>query len=185
LSNLAASAGQTPPPLVIPSSPCVGGVSAGIRFPFWFAPSELAASPSSLCQAGPGCQLHPSPPAARARPRHHRFSATPRSPALRLGCCRAVTTPNSFPPPLIPLLTPPIFNGVKAINAGVNPWPPLPGAPPTPIKGEHHPRTSPHLSQPLFSSLHARASLPPSAAAFGSAPPSPGLHVAPPPRVRP
>jgi hypothetical protein len=43
------------PPLAGPSSPCIGGVSTGIHFPFWFAPSELAASPSSLCQAGLGC----------------------------------------------------------------------------------------------------------------------------------
>jgi hypothetical protein len=50
--------------LVGPSSPRVGGVFAGVRFPFWFAPSELVASPSSLYQAGPGCQLRPSPPAA-------------------------------------------------------------------------------------------------------------------------
>jgi hypothetical protein len=32
-------------------------------FPFWFAPFELAASPSSLYQPGPGYQLHPPPPA--------------------------------------------------------------------------------------------------------------------------
>jgi hypothetical protein len=31
-----------------PPSPRVGRVFMGIRFPFWFAPSELAASPSSL-----------------------------------------------------------------------------------------------------------------------------------------
>jgi hypothetical protein len=79
-----------------PSSPCIGRVFPGIRFPFWFAPSELVASPSSLCQAGPGCQLHPSPPTARARPRRHRFPATLRRPAPRLGCRRAVTTPPSF-----------------------------------------------------------------------------------------
>jgi hypothetical protein len=47
-----------------PPSPRVGRIFAGIRFPFWFAPSELAAFPSSLCQAGPSCQLHPPPPAA-------------------------------------------------------------------------------------------------------------------------
>jgi hypothetical protein len=47
-----------------PPSPCVGRVFTGIRFPFWFAPSELAASPSSLCQAGPSCQLRHPPPAA-------------------------------------------------------------------------------------------------------------------------
>jgi hypothetical protein len=79
-----------------PPSPCVGRVFTGIRFPFWFAPSELATSPSSLCQPDPDCQLRPSHPAARARPRRHRFPATPRRPALRLGWCRAVTTPSSF-----------------------------------------------------------------------------------------
>jgi hypothetical protein len=31
-----------------PPSPRVGRVFTGIRFPFWFAPFELAASPSSL-----------------------------------------------------------------------------------------------------------------------------------------
>jgi hypothetical protein len=79
-----------------PPSPCVGRVFTGIFFPFWFAPSEMAASPSSLCQAGPGCQLRPPPPAARARPCHHRFPATERRPAPRLGCHRAVTTSPSF-----------------------------------------------------------------------------------------
>jgi hypothetical protein len=46
-----------------PPSPRVGRIFTGIRFPFWFAPTELAASPSSLCQAGPDYQLHPPPPA--------------------------------------------------------------------------------------------------------------------------
>jgi hypothetical protein len=68
-----------------PSSPHVGGVSVGVRFPFWFAPSELVSSPLSLYQAGPDCQLRPSPPAAQARPRRHRLPATPRRPAPRLG----------------------------------------------------------------------------------------------------
>jgi hypothetical protein len=79
-----------------PPSPRVGRVFTGIHFPFWFAPSELAASPSSLCQAGPGCQLCPPPLATRAIPCHHRFPATERRPALRLGCHRAVTTSPSF-----------------------------------------------------------------------------------------
>jgi hypothetical protein len=38
-----------------PPSPCIGHVFTGIRFPFWFTPSELAASPTSLCQVGPSC----------------------------------------------------------------------------------------------------------------------------------
>jgi hypothetical protein len=70
--------------------------SREIRFLFWFAPSEPAASPSSLCQPGPNCQLHPPPPAARARPRHHRSPATERRPAPRLGCHWTVTTSPSF-----------------------------------------------------------------------------------------
>jgi hypothetical protein len=63
-----------------PPSPRVGRVFTGIRFPFWFAPSELAASLSSLCQVGLSCQFRlppapadrccflPSPPAAPRRP---------------------------------------------------------------------------------------------------------------------
>jgi hypothetical protein len=46
------------------SLPPQAEIATGIRFPFWFAPSELAASPSSLCQAGPGYQLRPPPLAA-------------------------------------------------------------------------------------------------------------------------
>jgi hypothetical protein len=79
-----------------PPIPRVGHVFTGIRFPFWFAPSELAASPSSLCQVGSGCQLCPPPPAARARLCRHCFPATERRLAPRLGCHRAVTTSPSF-----------------------------------------------------------------------------------------
>jgi hypothetical protein len=93
---LASMPPQAETPLAGPSSPCVGGVSAGKYFSFSFVPSELAASASSLCQAGPSYQLRPSPPAARAHSRCHRFPATPRHPAPRLGCRRAVTTPPSF-----------------------------------------------------------------------------------------
>jgi hypothetical protein len=38
--------------------------SREIRLPFWFAPFEPAASPTSLYQPGPSCQFHPPPPAA-------------------------------------------------------------------------------------------------------------------------
>jgi hypothetical protein len=83
-------------------------------------------------------------------------------------------------PPLIPLLNPPPPSmALKPLTPALTPpRPPLPSTPLTPIKGEHHPLSSPHLSQPLFSSLHARAFLSPSAAASGSAPPSPGLQDA-------
>jgi hypothetical protein len=82
-----------------PPSPCIGRVFTEVRFPFWFTPSELAASPSSLCQAGPGCQLCPSPPAARARLRHHRFLATPCRPTSDLEMPDEVFTPRLDSPP--------------------------------------------------------------------------------------
>jgi hypothetical protein len=93
-AGLAAPTGRNRP--AGPPSPRVGCVFTGIRFPFWFTPSELAASPSSLCQAGPGYQLRPPPPVAQARPRSHRFPATECRLAPRLGCHRAVTTSPSF-----------------------------------------------------------------------------------------
>jgi hypothetical protein len=81
-----------------PAHPARASVASSreIRFPFWFPPSELAASPSSLCQLGPSCQLHPPPLAARAHPRRHRSPATERRLAPRLGCHRTVTTSPSF-----------------------------------------------------------------------------------------
>jgi hypothetical protein len=79
LASLAVPAGQN-----LPRQPIQPEV--GVRFPFWFTPSELVASPSSLCQAGPGCLLRPSPPAARARPCRHGLPATPRRPALHYIC---------------------------------------------------------------------------------------------------
>jgi hypothetical protein len=59
----------------------------------------------------------------------------------------------SFKSPLKPSL---VFNGVNAINAGVNlPDHPSPALPRLPIKGKHPHRVSPHLSPLLFPSLHA------------------------------
>ena len=80
-----------------PPCPHVGRVFTGIRFPFWFMPFELAASPSSLCQVGPDCQLRPPPPAARARPRRPRIPVTERRSASRLRCFRTFITSPSFP----------------------------------------------------------------------------------------
>jgi hypothetical protein len=66
--------------LASPPSPCVGRVFTEVRFPLWFASSELVASLSSLCQVGPSCQFRlppapadccrflPSPPAIPRRP---------------------------------------------------------------------------------------------------------------------
>jgi hypothetical protein len=124
------------------------------------APSPTSSRPSS--PAPPPLPDHRAPP-----------SSAPRVPPSRYHLAFIF-------PPLIPLLNPPPSSmALKPLTSALTPppLPPLPGAPLTPIKGEHHPRSSPHLSQPLFASLYARASLSPSAAASGSAPLSPGLHA--------
>jgi hypothetical protein len=60
-----------------PPSPCGGRVIMEVHFLFWFAPSELAASLSSLCQVGSGCQFClPPQPADRC----HFLSSPPTTP---------------------------------------------------------------------------------------------------------
>jgi hypothetical protein len=92
-------------------SPCVGGVFAEVRFPFWFTPSELVASLSSLCRAGPGYQLRLPPRAGRPQPCRHRIP--PHCPLCTSGC-----RPSHYRSTITPLNPPlnltPIFNGVKA-----------------------------------------------------------------------
>jgi hypothetical protein len=64
-------------PLAGPARPRVDGVFAEVRFPFRFAPSELAASLLSLCQVGPGCQFHLPPPPTDC---YHFLSSPPATP---------------------------------------------------------------------------------------------------------
>jgi hypothetical protein len=82
-----------------PASPLFDGVFAEVRFPFWFTPSELAASFSSLCQVGPSCQIRlPPPPADRC----HFLSSPPatlRCPASNLEMSGEVFTPRLDSPP--------------------------------------------------------------------------------------
>jgi hypothetical protein len=73
-----------------PASPRVDGASVKVRFPFLFTPSR--AGRLSLVPLTTGPRLS-------ARPHRHRFPATERRPAPRLGCHRAVTTSPSFPLP--------------------------------------------------------------------------------------
>jgi hypothetical protein len=82
-----------------PASPRVDGVFAEVHFPFWFTPSKLAASLSSLCQVGPGYQFClPPPPADRC---HFLSSppATPRRPASNLEMPGEVFAPRLDSPP--------------------------------------------------------------------------------------
>jgi hypothetical protein len=80
------------------------------------------------------------------------FPTAPADPSQKLSAPRVPPSRYhpAFIPPLIPLLNPAVFNGVKAINAGVKPRPPLPGAPSTPIKWRAPP---PNFTAPLPSSL--------------------------------
>jgi hypothetical protein len=83
-----------------PASPRVDGVFVEVHFPFWFAPSELAASLLSLCQVGPGCRLHLLPRVARPRPCCRRFPSCCRSPRCPL---RTLDAAKPLPPPITPL----------------------------------------------------------------------------------
>jgi hypothetical protein len=125
-----------------------------IRFPFWFAPSEPSASPSSLCQPGPSCQIHPLPHVGRPEARLPRASPqliAPRLPASII----VVPIKAPYSPILIPPLESPLTTLPGRKSPAVTHWHFLPDAPPAPIKGEHHPRVAPHLSPLLFPSLHA------------------------------
>jgi hypothetical protein len=122
-------------------------------------------SPSSLCQAGPSCQLRPSPPAAPPPPLGHPAppNSAPRVP------------PSRYHPTIIP--PPPIFNGVKAINAPVNPDHPSPALP-RPYKNHpDDPRSTSHLTEPFSSPLPRRNPSPPSSRDLVAPPPSPGRHT--------
>jgi hypothetical protein len=167
-----------------PSSPCVGGVSAEVRFPFLFASSELVASLSSLCQVGPGCQLHLPPPPAD----HCRFFSSPPAtlcrPASNLEMPGEVFTPRlDPPPPLISPLNPSLgrhaINGVKTITVGRFPLP----RPGVPLPGHYKrvrstPRPSPHSPRPQLLAFKSATSTPLSASSADCSPLSPG-------RVRP
>jgi hypothetical protein len=81
-------------------------------------------------------------------------------------------------PPLIPLLNPsPSSMALKPLTPALTPppWATRPRRSPGPYKRRAPP---PEFTAPLPASLQARASLSPSAAASGSAPPSLGLHAA-------
>jgi hypothetical protein len=68
-----------------PAHPARASVASSqeICFPFWFTPSEPAASPSSLCQPGPICQMCLPHRAGRPRPLSSVPSVHPAPPDLR------------------------------------------------------------------------------------------------------
>jgi hypothetical protein len=108
----------------------------------------------------PACQLCCLPHVGRPEARLPRASPqliAPRLPASIIASpIKAPYNPALIPPLETPLTpSPPAINGIGRKSPAVTHRHFLPGAPPAPIKGEHHPRVAPHLSPLLFPSLHA------------------------------
>jgi hypothetical protein len=135
------------------------GVFAKSRLFFEFAqPGDDA---FFLCHrhAGPACQLRRLPRVSRPEARLPHASPqliAPRLPASMIATpIKAPYSPALIPPLEAPLTPSPAINGVGRKSPAVTHRHFLPGAPPAPIKGEHHPRVAPHLSPASFPSLHA------------------------------
>jgi hypothetical protein len=136
------------------------GVFAKRRLFFEFAQSENDASSLSChCQVGPARQLYRLPHAGRPQSRRHLASPhaiTPRHPASGIETPIKVPYSPALIPPLESPLTPsPAINGLSCKSPAVTHRHLHPEQPRPPIKGEHHPRVSPHPSPPLISSLRA------------------------------
>jgi hypothetical protein len=98
-SPLASLPPQAETALAGPPSPCVGRVFTKVRFPLWFASSELTASLSSLRQVGLSYQFH-LPPALANRCRFLPSPpATPRRQSSDLEMPGEVFTPRLDSPP--------------------------------------------------------------------------------------
>jgi hypothetical protein len=118
-----------------------------------------ASSLSCHYQVGPARQFHPLPHAGRPQSRRHLASPhpiTPRHPSSSIETPIKAPYSSALIPPLESPLTPsPAINGLGCKSPAVTHRHLHPEQPRPPIKGEHHPRVSPHPSPPLFSSLHA------------------------------
>jgi hypothetical protein len=143
-----------------PLDPSRLGILAKRRLFFEFAQSgNDASSLSCHCQVGPACQFHPLPCTGRPQSHRHLASLHPITPHRSAS---SIETPIKAPyslaliPPLeSPLAPSPTINGLNCKSSAVTHRHLHPEQPRPPIKGEHHPRVSPHPSPPLFSSLHA------------------------------
>jgi hypothetical protein len=136
------------------------GVFAKRRLCFEFAQSgNDAFSISRHCHVGPARQFHPSPRAGRPQSHRHLASPHPISPCRPASSIempiKSPYSPTLIPPLESPLTPSPAINGLDCKSSVVTHRQLHPEQPLTPIKGKHHPRASPHLSLPLFSSLHA------------------------------
>jgi hypothetical protein len=139
---------------------------------------------------GPACQLCLPHRADWPWPLSSVASSHPAPLDLRPWDARRGIYPTPWFPSLIALLnlssSSPIFNGVKAINAGVNHLShPSLVLPRPPIKGEHPHRVSSHLSPLLFPSHHAWAAVSPRATAQAPVRPEPSSPCSSPPFAPP
>jgi hypothetical protein len=133
-----------------PPSPHVGRVFTGIRFPFWFAPSELPPLPRLSVKRAPAVSSvpHLQPPEFT---RAATASRPPSAAELRASGATEPLPPRlHFPSFNSPLKPSSVFNGVKAINAGVNPLATPPRRSPDPDKRRAPP---PEFTAPLPASL--------------------------------
>jgi hypothetical protein len=141
--------------------PGLGGLGVIAKNRLYFEFAQPGDDAFSLChsQLGPTYQIHPLPHAGRPRseiPRASPQLIAPRLPASIIATqIKASYSPALIPPLESPLTPSPAINGVGHKFPAVTHRHFLPGAPPPPIKDEHHPRATPHLSPFLFSSLHA------------------------------
>jgi hypothetical protein len=136
------------------------GVFAKRRLFFEFAQSVNGVSSLTSLPSGPHHQIHPLPRAGRPEASLHRAPPqliTPRLPASIIETpIKAPYSPALIPPLASPLTPPPpAINGIGRKSPAVTHRHIHPEQPRPPIKGEHHPRVSPHLSPLLFPSLHA------------------------------
>jgi hypothetical protein len=104
-------------------------------------------------------------------------SRPPRAAQLRASGATETLPPRHHFSPLNSPLKPPIFNGVKAINAGVNPGHPSPALS-WPYKNHpDDPQSTSHLTEPFSSPLPRRNPSPLSSRDLFAPPPSPGRHA--------
>jgi hypothetical protein len=152
---------QRRPPHARSAHPGLRGLGVFTKRRLFFEFAQPGDDAFFLCHshAGPACQLRRLPHVGRPEARLPRASPqliAPRLPASIIATPIKVPYSPALIPPLEAPLTPsPAINGVGHKSPAVTHRHFLPGAPPTPIKGEHHPRVAPHLSPASFPSLHA------------------------------
>jgi hypothetical protein len=123
---------------------------------FEFAQSgNDASSLSCYCQVGPACQFHLLPRTGQPQSRRHLASPhpiTPRRPTSSIETpIKAPYSPALILPLESPLTPSPAINGLGCKSSAITHRHLHLEQPRPPIKGEHHPRVSPHPSPPLFS----------------------------------